>query len=210
MSQKETAKQRLVNVTRELICKGKKPSEITVAEITETAGVGNGMVNYHFQSKDNLVKTAVREVITSSKEKLPEKLKKYKEHSAKERMIFILNEVSDFLAENPEISRIAILDNLAENDGQTHILSDMEVFNDTLNELLNGDTKKILINNFINAGVFNFVFLKADIIKKQTRFDFYSKEHRREAVNTFVSEMINLCSSNCIEKCKGEIFNGKQ
>ncbi len=202
MSQKETAKQRLVNVTRELICMGKKPGDITVAEITEKAGVGNGMVNYHFQSKDNLMKTAVREVIIKSKEKLPEKFEKYKELSAKERMIFILNEVSDFLADNPEISRIAILDNLAENDGQTHILSDIDVFNKCLYELLQGDTKKILINNFLIAGVFNFVFLKADIIKKQTGFDLYNKDHRSKAVSDFVNEMTTLANLNCINKCK--------
>ncbi|MDF2986376.1 MAG: TetR family transcriptional regulator [Eubacterium sp.] len=204
MSQKETAKQRLVSVTRELICKGKKPDEITVAEITETAGVGNGMVNYHFQSKDNLIKTAVREVIFKAKEKFPEKLEKWKELPVKERMVFILTEVSDFLADNPEVSRIAILDNLAENDGQTHILSDLDVFNNCLYELLQGDTKKILINNFLIAGVFNFVFLKADIIKKQTGFDFYNSEHRSKAVSDFVNEMTTLANINCINKCKKE------
>ena len=47
------AKEKLIDVTINMICQGKKPSEITVKDITETAELGNGMVNYHFQSKDN-------------------------------------------------------------------------------------------------------------------------------------------------------------
>lgn len=200
MNEKETAKQRLVNVARELICKGKKPSEITVAEITEAAGVGNGMVNYHFQSKDNLMKTAVREVVVEAKEKLHKKLKLYENCTAKERLTFILKEVADFLAENPEIGRITILDNLAENDGLPHILSDIKEFNQSLNELLQGDERIILIKNFLIAGVFNFVFLKTDIIKQKTGFDFYDEAQRAEGVTGFVNEIL---SGTDIEKCKG-------
>lgn len=203
MNQKETAKQRLINVTRELICKGKKPGGITVAEITEAAGVGNGMVNYHFQSKDNLMKTAVREVMVEAKAKLHQKLKRYEKHPAKERLTFILKEVADFLADNPEISRIAILDNLAENNGQLHILSDIPEFNQSLDELMEGNTKTILIKNFLIAGVFNFVFLKTDIIKQQTGFDFYDKAQRSEGITGFVNEILAGNDFKDIKKCKG-------
>ena len=58
------AKERLIDVTIKMICQGKKPSEITVKDITEKAEVGNGMVNYHFQSKDNLIRLAVKKVMS--------------------------------------------------------------------------------------------------------------------------------------------------
>ncbi|HEY5586888.1 MAG TPA: TetR/AcrR family transcriptional regulator [Ruminiclostridium sp.] len=193
MKEKDTAKQRLINVTIELICLGKKPSEITVADITEKAGVGNGMVNYHFQSKDNLMRTVVKGVMVCAKNRLPEKLKSYENLSAKERLILILKLATDFFAENPEICRIAILDNLAENDGPPHLLSDVEVFNNCLSELFAGKTHLIWIKNFIIAGFFNYIFLKADVIKKQTHFDFYDKLQRYDAVDNFISDLLN-CS----------------
>jgi AcrR family transcriptional regulator len=193
--EKDTAKQRLINVTLELICQGKKPSEITVADITEKAGVGNGMVNYHFQSKDNLMRTTVKRVMVCAKNTLPNKLKPYVNSSAEERLSIILKEFIDFFADNPEISKIAVLDNLSNDDSTIHLLSDVSVFNDCLIELYNNDKYKIWIKNYIIASFFNYIFLKAEAIKKETGFDFYDKNQRYEAVDNFIKDLLNCCNS---------------
>jgi len=189
MSEKETTKQRMVNATIELICQGKKPSEITVADITEKAGVGNGMVNYHFQSKDNLMRTAVKRVTVCAKKTLPEKLKPFENAPAEERLAVILKEVTDFFAQNAEISRIAILDNLENDDGVPHLFSDVEVFNDCLKELYNDDMQRIWIKNHIISGFLNYIFLKANIIKMETAFDFYDKSQRDQVVDNFIRDL---------------------
>ena len=192
MSEKETTKQRMVNATIELICQGKKPSEITVADITEKAGVGNGMVNYHFQSKDNLMRTAVKRVTACAKKALPEKLKPFENASAEERLAVILREVTDFFAQNAEISKIAILDNLENDDGAPHMFSDVEVINDCLKELCNDDIQRIWIKNYIIAGFLNYIFLKANIIKMETAFDFYDKPQRDQVVDKFIRDLFHL------------------
>jgi AcrR family transcriptional regulator len=193
MSEKETAKQRMINVTIELICQGKKPSEITVADITEKAGVGNGMVNYHFQSKDNLMRTAVKRVTVCAKKSFPEKLEAFENVPAKERLPVILKEVSGFFAQNAEISKIAILDNLENEDGVPHLLSDMDVFNDCLKEIYGDDTHKIMIKSYIIAGFLNYIFLKSNIIKKETGFDFFNKQQRENAIDNFISDLFKCC-----------------
>lgn len=200
MNEKETAKQRLINVTIDLIYQGKTPSEITVAEITEKAGVGNGMVNYHFQSKENLMKTAVRGVMQNAKQKIPEELSCCEKLSSKERLILILQETAGFFADNPEISRIAILDNLAEIEGLPHILSDVEVFNTALYELFKGRTNIIMKKNFLIAGFFNYIFLKAEVIRKVTGFDFYDKNQRNEAISSLVNEILLGNKLECEEE----------
>jgi len=205
MNEKETAKQRLINATLELICQGKKPSEITVADITEKAGVGNGMVNYHFQSKENLMRTTVKRVIVCTKKNLPDKLKSFTNASAEERLSIILKESTDFFAENPEICKIAILDNLSDDDTTIHLLSDVEVFNDCLIELYNKDKYKIWTKNYIIASFFNYIFLKAEAIKKETGFDFYNKNQRYEAVDNFIKDLLNCCNSN--NSCDNSINN---
>lgn len=192
MSEKETTKQRMVNATIELICQGKKPSEITVADITEKADVGNGMVNYHFQSKDNLMRTAVKRVTACAKKALPEKLKPFENASAEERLAVILREVTDFFAQNAEISKIAILDNLENDDGAPHLFSDVEVINDCLKELCNDDIQRIWIKNYIIAGFLNYIFLKANIIKMETAFDFYDKPQRDQVVDKFIRDLFHL------------------
>ncbi len=191
MSEKDTAKQRLIDVTIELICLGKKPNEITVADITEKAGVGNGMVNYHFQSKDNLMRTAVKRVMVCAKKTLSEKLKLYDKVSARERLAIILKETTDSFAENPEICKIAILDNLENDDSTSHILSDLDVFNNCIRELYADNTSRIWIGNYIIAGFLNYIFLKADVIKKESNFDFYNKSQRDTAVDNLMKDLMN-------------------
>jgi AcrR family transcriptional regulator len=198
MDEKDTAKQRLINVTIEFICQGKKPSEITVADITEKAGVGNGMVNYHFQSKDNLMRTAVKRVTLCAKNSLPEKLKSLNNSSAKERLVFLLKEATNIFADNPELCKIAVLDNLADNKGPAHLLSDVEVFSQCLKELFEDRMNIIWIKNYIIASFLDYIFLKADVIKKETNFDFFDKVQRYKLVENFIDELLS-CSEGCKE-----------
>jgi AcrR family transcriptional regulator len=197
MSEKESAKQRMVNATIALICKGKKPSEITIADITEKAEVGNGMVNYHFQSKENLMRTAVKRVTVCSKKALAEKLKPFENSPAEERLTIILKEVTDFFAQNAEISKIAILDNLENEDGIPHLLSDVDAFNDCLGELCKEGNCKLWIKNYIIAGFLNYFFLKASAIKAATSFDFYDKPQRDQAVDNFIRDLFHCCEKEC-------------
>jgi len=192
MSEKETTKQRMINATKELICQGKMPSEITVADITERASVGNGMVNYHFQSKDNLVREAVRNVTACTKKHFPEKLGAFETAPAEQRLAILLKEVLDFFSQNAEISKIAILDNLENDEGIPHLLSDVTAFNDCLDELYQEETHKRWMKNYVIVGFLNHIFLKAKLIKKETGFDFYDKLERDIAVDNFIKDFIAI------------------
>lgn len=192
MSDKETAKQRMIKATKELICQGKKPSEITVADITEKANVGNGMVNYHFQSKDNLMREAVRDVTVCTNKRLEEKLRSFAEESATQRLAIILKEITDFASQNSEIVRIAILDNLENDIGIPHILSGVTVFNDCLKELYQDNTRRMWMKNYITVGFLDYVFLKANQIKNETGFDFYDKVQRDAMVVQFVQDLVSI------------------
>jgi AcrR family transcriptional regulator len=191
MSEKETTKQRMINATKVLICQGKKPSEITVADITEKANVGNGMVNYHFQSKDNLMREAVRDVTVCANKLLTEKLGPFANAPVKQRLAIILKEVLNFFSQNAEISKIAILDNFENDEGIPHLLSDVTVFNDCLNELCEDETQRIWMKNFIILGFLDYIFLKAKLIKKETGFDFYDKLERELTVDIFVRDLFH-------------------
>lgn len=184
------AKERLVDVTIRMICEGKKPSEITVKDITERAELGNGMVNYHFQSKDKLIQIAVKKVINCATKKLGNKIKEKESFPAIERLDFILKEIVNFIAENPEISKIAILDDLENNQMTAHLLSSDESYNKCLKELY-GDTHKFWIKNYLIAGYINYIFLKAENIKKEMGFDFYNKEERESAIDNLIHDLVN-------------------
>lgn len=57
------AKERILQVTMDILNEVDDPSRITVRQIAERAGVGIGSINYHFQSKDNLLNEAVGQIM---------------------------------------------------------------------------------------------------------------------------------------------------
>jgi len=185
------AKERLIDVTIKMICEGKKPSEITVKEITEKAEVGNGMVNYHFQSKDNLIRLAVKKVMNCATKSLSKKIESKAKESPIERLTIILKEVVNFIANNSEISKIAILDDLDSNQGNAHLLSSEESYNKCLKELYGDNMHKLWSKNYLIAGYINYIFLKAENIKNEMGFDFYNKEDREKAIENLVEDLVN-------------------
>ncbi len=57
-------KEHIINVTTELIERyGGDTKKITARIIAENAGVGLGLINYHFGSKDNLIMLCVQRII---------------------------------------------------------------------------------------------------------------------------------------------------
>ncbi len=60
----DSVKEKLIMVTIELITGGGGNIEdITTRAIAQKAGVGVGLVNYHFQTKDNLIEICVGRII---------------------------------------------------------------------------------------------------------------------------------------------------
>lgn len=184
------AKDRLIDVTIKMICEGKKPSEITVKDITERAELGNGMVNYHFQSKDRLIRLAVKKVISCATKKLGNKIKEKENMQPSEKLIFILKDVVNFMADNPEISKIAILDDLENSQATAHLLSFEETYNNCLKEIYKNDKCDIWTSNYLIAGYINQIFLKAENLKRETGFDFYNKEEREKKIENLVLKLI--------------------
>jgi AcrR family transcriptional regulator len=191
------AKERLIDVTIKMICQGKKPSEITVKDITEKSELGNGMVNYHFQSKDNLIRLAVKKVMTCATKLLGEKMKVKENESPIERLTIILKEVVNFIATNSEISKIAVLDDLENNQGNAHLLSSEESYNKCLKELYGDNMHKLWIKNYLIAGYVNYIFLKSENIKNEMGFDFYNKEDREKAIENLVNELVKCDKLDC-------------
>lgn len=71
-SKKEDTKKKIIEVTNKLLDAAENPEDITVRKIAEAAGIGVGLINYHYASRDNLIK----EVISMKMESLAEIMEK--------------------------------------------------------------------------------------------------------------------------------------
>ncbi|KPU42690.1 HTH-type transcriptional regulator BetI [Oxobacter pfennigii] len=107
---KQDIKRKIINATIKLIEeKANKPEDVTVRDICKEAEVGLSQINYHFQTKENLIAQCIQEIIGNVISNVPRESPLLQGKSAAEtlklRMLYTLN----FLYANENISRISIL-----------------------------------------------------------------------------------------------------
>ena len=64
-SKDQDTRQMIINTARLLLEETEDVEKITVRQIAERAGIGTGLINYHFKSKDNLLCIAIGDTMTS-------------------------------------------------------------------------------------------------------------------------------------------------
>lgn len=102
--------------------KGEDLGKITVREISKRAGVGLGLVNYHFENKDKLIELCVERIINRIVEQFQNVREKTKGVTPFERLERLGNMTFDFLFEHRAISRISVLTDMKnpKPDDNTH------------------------------------------------------------------------------------------
>ena len=106
MDNKETLIQAATTLIEE---RGEHIEEITVREICKNAGVGLGLVNYHFGSKDKLIEICVERIINGIVEHFQNIREETEELSPFEKLEYLGNMTLDFLFEHIAISKISVL-----------------------------------------------------------------------------------------------------
>ena len=176
-------KDRLIEITISLIKeKNGKPKQITIREIAKRAEVGVGLINYHFQSKENLIEVCIQKiimnVISGSKPDL-ERL------SPIERLKTSVKIPIDFLIDNQEVSKISILDDLMNGQFEDNSFKTLEKFYYHVNNLnLNEDDYFRTV--FLLHGL-QGIFLRWQLYKNN--FDFSDKVARDKLLNNLLDKL---------------------
>ena len=103
-------KEAIIQATMTLIEeKGEHLEEITVRDICKNAGVGLGLVNYHFGSKEKLIEMCVERIINGIVERFQNMREEAKALSSFEKLEYLGNMTLDFLFEHSAVSRISVL-----------------------------------------------------------------------------------------------------
>jgi len=189
--QKIDTKELIINETIKLIKDKKDADKISMRSIAKNADIAVSVINYHFQTKANLIDKAVqnyvRNIIKNSNQR----------HSSmsltpEQRIRSGINAAANFLAENPGISRVSILNGLkdghiGDNSDQMYksILNQLKEY---FNNLYDETTFKILAQQQLSA--LQQIFLRHKVFKEQTGLDFFNKKDRKKITETIVNTFI--------------------
>lgn len=183
------AKEAIVETVISMLKDGAKAKELTVREIAKKAGVGVGLINYHFQTKENLIDIAVQRHADNIIDMVPELLDKL-EGTAKQKLISFTKLMLNYLANNPSAARITILRDMS----SAHTADNTERILDAIEPLIlqiTGDDRywtRLLSGIFCYT--FQSAFLRADVIKESTGFDFFDDEQRSRYVEDTIETVL--------------------
>ncbi len=188
MKNTANAKENIIKVTTELIEENNGNIEnITARTIAQKAGVGLGLINYHFGSKENLITTCVQRII----EKVIAGFDAKKEYATdKERLIGWANHVFDFLFEHSAISRVSILGDMQNYTMDCNSIRSQRGFMLALTKEFEDKDKPLL--SFILTATMQAAFLSGTTSQELLGYDF-TKQNDRSA---FIERLVTMILEN--------------
>lgn len=182
----EITKENIINQTIRLIQETNGATEeITMRKIAERAGIGVGLANHYFKSKDYLIEVCVQTIINevinsfhpeSCESKDPIEITKC-----------VAKQVMDFLMDNKQISRVSILGDLKKPMPMDNTMKTIYGFGKSLSgkEL----SHEHLMKSFIITSSLQEAFLRRETLKDSLGIDFNDKKERDSFIDYLIERI---------------------
>lgn len=182
MDKNANVKNHIIEVTTKLIEKHNGSiKEITARMIAATAGVGLGLINYHFGSKEKLITECVQRIIG----KVVTEFQMTEQYETdKERLTNCATYVFNFLFEHSAISRVSILGDLQNYTENCNSVLTQRGFSLSLKSDLSNEDKSMFV--FILTAAMQIAFLGSETIKQLLGYDFTKTEDRAAYIGKLV------------------------
>lgn len=182
MDKNTNVKNRIIEVTTELIEQHNgNIKDITARMIAAKAGVGLGLINYHFRSKEKLITECVQRIIG----KVVTQFQMTKQYETdKERLTACAMYVFDFLFEHSAISRVSILGDLQNYTKNCNSVLTQQGFSMSLKNGISDKNKSMFV--FILTAAMQTAFLGSETATQLLGYDFTKKEDRAAYISKLV------------------------
>lgn len=179
-------KSELIEQTIQLVDQaGGDIERVTVREIAAAAGVGVGLINYHFGSKEALLHCCAQRVVQKQTEKLEQTAREMPAGPAWDRLEGMVRRYCDLLTERPGLVRMSLLDDLRRGDFADDSIDDtMSLFLPVVAAAMGDDAREDdsrmvthLLVHGLQAG-----FLRSASVRERIGADFYDPGQRESFI----------------------------
>ena len=165
--------------------------KITSRSIAEKSGIALGLINYHFESKENLIAICVQRIINNVLMNFaPDKVDYVKDDGLtdKERLISFAKQTYDFLFANYSLVKISILSDFANYQPQSNSALTQMGFLFALRKNIPEDRKKLIA--FSLTSIMQDAFLAGENSEAIVGYNLMDKEQRDRFVFDTVSTLM--------------------
>lgn len=187
-------KERIIEVTIGLIQNSNgNAHDITTRDIAEKAKVGNGLINYHFTTKENLIAICVQRIIGQVVTGFTPNIDHMQ--TPQERMTYAAVQVFEFLFANPAISRISILGDLTNPARESNTVKSQQSICHVLGDSMEDADKQMF--SFVLASTMQTAFLANQYGDTMFGFTLDTKTSREDFIKRVVDML--LCGAKLVE-----------
>lgn len=197
MKDKRKVKETIINATTELIEQsGGEVKNITTRAIADKSKVALGLINYHFESKENLIAICVQGIINKVLMNLAPDKKDYTEPDGltdKQRLISFAQQTFDFLFDNYSIVKISILSDFKDYKPICNSVYTQMGFRLALRGNIPENKKQLITFSLTSA--MQTAFLSGENSKHITGYNLFEKTER----DMFVSDTVSMLMEGIYE-----------
>lgn len=197
MKDKEKVKETIINATTELIEQsGGEIKNITARSIADKSGVALGLINYHFESKENLIAICVQRIINKVLMSFAPDKKDYTEPDGltdKQRLTSFAQQTFDFLFDNYAIIKISILSDFKDYKPMCNSVYTQMGFRFALRGNISENIKQLIAFSLVST--MQVAFLSGENSKQITGYNLFEKTER----DMFVSDTVSMLMEGIYE-----------
>ncbi|MGE5633133.1 MAG: TetR/AcrR family transcriptional regulator [Caulobacteraceae bacterium] len=180
------ARDRIMKATMEILDEEQDTGKITVRKIAERAGVGTGLINYHFQSKEKLLYETVNVTMTQMAEEF-RSVGKTNEMEPVEFIKYMLKKLSEFAVRYKKLTQISVSYALlqGEMDAEMYLLPALKTYYGR-----SRDENELRLIAFTLIKTMQVIYLRADAFLKYSGIDVTDEEQRNESIDLLVTSIL--------------------
>ena len=180
-------KDKIIDATTKLIEECESIENVTIRDIASMAGVGIGLINYHFQTKENLINLCVQKIIGNIINRF-DSIYNSLTLEPLDKLRFLAKSTCSFLVLNQGISRASILSDLFAGNSADNTSQTIKAYLPVVREIY-GDTKtheEIYICTHILITTLQSAFLRRDVLMQNVELDFFDATQRERYIDMLV------------------------